>query len=98
MDETMEIDSGNFQALTRETEEFEDAQGKFLLYPARIMPTDYLQSAILSPPGPSRDNFRDIQVKVHIRRPERDSWVYMGRGIVTQEVTGHSSRVGEHIL
>ncbi|KAF8078694.1 hypothetical protein FPV67DRAFT_1557949 [Lyophyllum atratum] len=44
-------------------------------------------------PVPSRDNFRDIQVKVHIRRPERDSWVYMGRGLVTQEVTGHSSRV-----
>ncbi|KAE9408167.1 hypothetical protein BT96DRAFT_849813 [Gymnopus androsaceus JB14] len=36
---------------------------------------------------------REIPVKVHIRRPERDSWVYMGRGIVTQEVTGHSSRI-----
>jgi hypothetical protein len=41
-----------------------------------------------------RENFRDIQVKVHIRRPEKDSWVYLGRGTVTQEVTGHSSRVG----
>lgn len=50
---------------------------------------------------PLRDNFRefrDIQVKVHIRRPERDSWVYMGRGLVTQEVTGHSSRVGKPSL
>ncbi|KAF8230629.1 hypothetical protein L208DRAFT_105618 [Tricholoma matsutake] len=76
MDETMEVDSGmNFQSLTRETQEFGDAQ------------------ATLSPVGPSRDNFRDIQVKVHIRRPERDSWVYMGRGLVTQEITGHSSRV-----
>ncbi|KAJ4486045.1 hypothetical protein J3R30DRAFT_3443550 [Lentinula aciculospora] len=36
---------------------------------------------------------REIQVKVHIRRPERDSWVYMGRGLVRQEVLGHSSRV-----
>ncbi|KAF9076208.1 hypothetical protein BDP27DRAFT_1314063 [Rhodocollybia butyracea] len=36
---------------------------------------------------------RDIQVKVHIRRPERDSWVYMGRGLVSQEMLGHSSRV-----
>jgi len=36
---------------------------------------------------------REIQVKVHIRRPERDSWVYMGRGIVSQEVIGQSSRV-----
>lgn len=41
----------------------------------------------------NRDTFRDIQVKVHIRRPERDSWVYLGRGIATQEVAGHSSRV-----
>ncbi|KAG6898059.1 hypothetical protein C0992_006537 [Termitomyces sp. T32_za158] len=45
-------------------------------------------------PMPSRDAFRDIQVKVHIRRPERDSWVYMGRGVVSQDVSGHSSRVG----
>jgi len=52
---------------------------------------------VAAPPPPTtsipRDNFRDIQVKVHIRRPERDSWVYMGRGLVTQEVSGHSSRV-----
>jgi len=41
----------------------------------------------------ARDNFREIQVKVHIRKPERDSWVYLGRGVVTQEMTGHSSRV-----
>ncbi|TFK30336.1 hypothetical protein FA15DRAFT_662279 [Coprinopsis marcescibilis] len=40
-----------------------------------------------------RDNFREILVKVHIRRPEKDSWMYLGRGIVTQEVNGHSSRV-----
>jgi len=43
-------------------------------------------------PSP-RDNFREIQVKVHIRKPERDSWIYLGRGVVTQEMTGHSSRV-----
>lgn len=52
----------------------------------------------LAPPPPapsgSRDNFRDIQVKVHIRKPDRDSWMYLGKGLVTQEVTGHSSRVG----
>ncbi|KAG7099140.1 hypothetical protein E1B28_001011 [Marasmius oreades] len=48
----------------------------------------------VQPPLPAtRENFRDIQVKVHIRRPERDSWVYMGRGLVSQEVHGHSSRV-----
>ncbi|PIL31853.1 hypothetical protein GSI_06557 [Ganoderma sinense ZZ0214-1] len=41
----------------------------------------------------SRDPFRDIPVKVHIRRPERDTWAYMGRGIVSQEISGQSSRV-----
>ncbi|KAF8898818.1 hypothetical protein BD779DRAFT_1485677 [Infundibulicybe gibba] len=45
------------------------------------------------PTGSASSSFRDIQVKVHIRRPERDSWVYLGRGLVTQEVSGHSSRV-----
>nr|GAT44130.1 predicted protein [Mycena chlorophos] len=44
-------------------------------------------------PPPTRDTFRDIQVKVHIRKPERDSWTYMGRGIVSQVINGHSSRV-----
>jgi hypothetical protein len=40
------------------------------------------------------DKFREIQVKVHIRKPERDTWAYLGRGVVTQEVAGRSSRVG----
>ncbi|KAF4605147.1 hypothetical protein EYR40_003930 [Pleurotus pulmonarius] len=53
--------------------------------------------APMPPTSSPRDTFRDIQVKVHIRRPERDSWVYLGRGVVTQEVSGHSSRVGESI-
>jgi len=45
-------------------------------------------------PTPSvRDNFREIQVKVHVRSPGKDAWAYQGRGIVTQEVSGHSSRV-----
>ncbi|TEB35182.1 hypothetical protein FA13DRAFT_1811707 [Coprinellus micaceus] len=43
--------------------------------------------------APSNRDFRDIQVKVHIRRPEKDSWMYLGRGVATQEVQGHSSRV-----
>ncbi|TFY65156.1 hypothetical protein EVJ58_g2150 [Rhodofomes roseus] len=33
----------------------------------------------------ARDPFRDISVKVHIRRPDRDSWTYLGRGLVAQE-------------
>lgn len=45
--------------------------------------------------APANRDFRDIHVKVHIRRPEKDSWMYLGRGIATQEISGHSSRVGE---
>ncbi|KAF8971400.1 hypothetical protein BDZ97DRAFT_1651354 [Flammula alnicola] len=46
-------------------------------------------------PAPTvvRDNFREIQVKVHVRTPGKDTWAYQGRGVVIQEVTGHSSRV-----
>ena len=50
--------------------------------------------------GPSsrdREHLREIQVKVHIRRPEKDSWVYLGRGTVLQEINGHSSRVGSYL-
>ncbi|KAF8905509.1 hypothetical protein CPB84DRAFT_1771621 [Gymnopilus junonius] len=40
-----------------------------------------------------RDNFREIQVKVHVRTAGKDTWAYQGRGVVTQEVSGQSSRV-----
>lgn len=41
---------------------------------------------------------REIIVKVHIRRPERDSWAYLGRAVVSQEVLGgKSSRIGKSI-
>ncbi|KAI0328476.1 hypothetical protein GY45DRAFT_1326183 [Cubamyces sp. BRFM 1775] len=53
---------------------------------------EQMRSAIASAAQP-REPIRDIPVKVHIRRPERDSWAYMGRGIVSQEITGQSSRV-----
>jgi hypothetical protein len=43
----------------------------------------------------NREPFREIPVKVHIRRPERDSWVYVGRATVSLDTTGHSSQVGE---
>ena len=39
----------------------------------------------------ARDPFRDISVKMHIRRPDRDSWTYLGRGLISQE----QSRIGE---
>ncbi|KAI1788769.1 hypothetical protein LXA43DRAFT_1063322 [Ganoderma leucocontextum] len=53
---------------------------------------EQLRAAVAGAPQ-SRDPFRDIPVKVHIRRPERDTWAYMGRGIVSQEISGQSSRV-----
>ncbi len=43
---------------------------------------------------PSPRDFKDVHVKVHIRKPEKDAWTDLGRGIVSQEFAGHSSRVG----
>ena len=48
-----------------------------------------MRSIVASATQP-RDPFRDISVKVHIRRPDRDSWTYLGRGLVSQE----QSRIG----
>jgi len=48
-----------------------------------------------SRPLKDREYVRDMAVKVHIRRPGRDAWTYLGRATVTQEYggQGHSSRV-----
>jgi len=40
-----------------------------------------------------REPFKEIPVKVHIRRPERDSWMYVGRATVSLDTTGHASQV-----
>ena len=45
-----------------------------------------------------RESFREIPVKVHIRRPDRDAWVYVGRASVSLDTTGHASQVGEPSL
>ncbi|KAL1951828.1 hypothetical protein VTO73DRAFT_977 [Trametes versicolor] len=50
-------------------------------------------NTIVATAAQPREPIRDIPVKVHIRRPDKDSWAYMGRGVVSQEVTGQSSRV-----
>lgn len=47
-------------------------------------------STLVASTTQARDPFRDISVKVHIRRPDKDSWAYLGRGLVSQE----QSRVG----
>jgi len=49
-------------------------------------------------PSRSREVFPEIPVKVHIRRPGKDAWVYLGRATVSQEIHGQSSRVGEWYL
>ena len=64
-----------------------------------------LMQSLTTPPAPpplastgpsrSREGFPEIPVKVHIRRPGKDAWVYLGRATVAQEVHGQSSRVGE---
>lgn len=46
------------------------------------------------PPREIRETFRDVAVKVHIRKPDKDSWVYLGRGIVSSEIVGRSNRIG----
>jgi hypothetical protein len=48
------------------------------------------------PEGREAQAFREIPVKVHIRKPERDSWTYLGRAVVAYEPTGplSSPRVG----
>ncbi|KAI0669794.1 hypothetical protein C8Q78DRAFT_145634 [Trametes maxima] len=53
---------------------------------------EQMRAAIAGAAQP-REPIRDIPVKVHIRKPEKDSWAYMGRGVVSQEITGQSSRV-----
>ncbi|TFK41235.1 hypothetical protein BDQ12DRAFT_733545 [Crucibulum laeve] len=80
MDDTMEVDATMSNANVEPQNPPQEVQNTH----TEVVP---LQASA------SRDHFRDIQVKVHIRRPERDSWVYLGRGLVTQEFTGQSSRV-----
>ncbi|TRM60222.1 hypothetical protein BD626DRAFT_505842 [Schizophyllum amplum] len=87
MDESMQVDSVVPVAPAPEAPQAQPTP------PAQ--PTDVpnsqppLQAATSQP----SQTFREIQVKVHVRRPERDNWVYLGKALVTQELSGHSSRV-----
>ena len=45
-----------------------------------------------------RETFRDVAVKVHVRKPDKDSWVYLGRGIVSSEMVGRSNRIRTYPL
>ncbi|KAF8529504.1 hypothetical protein JB92DRAFT_2696262 [Gautieria morchelliformis] len=37
--------------------------------------------------------YRQLPVRVHVRRPGRDAWLYIGRATVSHEVVGQTSRV-----
>ncbi|KAF8588496.1 hypothetical protein K439DRAFT_1384601 [Ramaria rubella] len=52
-------------------------------------------SCEVSPPPqpPIREMYRQLPVRVHVRRPGRDTWLYIGHAIVSHEVTGQTSRV-----
>ncbi|TCD69906.1 hypothetical protein EIP91_005730 [Steccherinum ochraceum] len=58
-----------------------------------------VQGIIIPPPSSdttvpqARESFREVAVKVHIRKPDKDSWVYLGRGIVASEAVGRSNRI-----
>ncbi|KZT30671.1 hypothetical protein NEOLEDRAFT_1153146 [Neolentinus lepideus HHB14362 ss-1] len=52
-----------------------------------------IPAAVLNTQAAQQPSFRDIPVKVHIRRPEKDNWSYLGRGIASHEVSGQTSRV-----
>lgn len=42
----------------------------------------------------TREMYRQLPVRVHVRRPGRDAWFYIGRATVSHEVIGQTSRVG----
>ncbi|EPQ60554.1 hypothetical protein GLOTRDRAFT_52839 [Gloeophyllum trabeum ATCC 11539] len=52
-----------------------------------------IPAAVLNTQAAQQPGFRDIPVKVHIRRPDKDTWSYLGRGVASHEVSGQASRV-----
>ncbi|KAI0815054.1 hypothetical protein BC629DRAFT_1468932 [Irpex lacteus] len=66
----------------------DEPQGISLSAPSTPAPPTFQQQNIQTP-----DRFREVSVKVHVRRPDRDSWAYIGRGVVTQETFGQGSRI-----
>ncbi|KAF7796406.1 hypothetical protein EIP86_007583 [Pleurotus ostreatoroseus] len=36
---------------------------------------------------------KDVPVKVHVRRPDKDNWAYLGRAVVSQEAFGQGTRI-----
>ena len=99
-DEFMDIDDGASQTTpaldapvdTKETPQPQCKCATLLLPPVSRLRGSGVWSALPA----AKESFREIHVKVHIRTPDRDSWRYLGRAVVSQEVTGQSSRVGKH--
>lgn len=47
---------------------------------------------------PVQEMYCQVPVRVHVRRPGKDTWIYVGRATVSHEVMGHSSRVGSFLI
>ncbi|KAJ3552073.1 hypothetical protein NM688_g4349 [Phlebia brevispora] len=72
-----------------------------------LSPTPYRRSIFASSTPPQRRTpassrtiatenqsvFKDIPVKVHVRRPDKDNWAYLGRALVCQEAFGQGTRI-----
>jgi len=50
------------------------------------LPTTSTQSQV-------REMYRQLPVRVHVRRPGKDNWMYIGRATVSHEVMGQTSLV-----
>lgn len=89
------------QLETSETNEASTSQGSAFnlgnLMQSLATPSGPPPTLASTGPSRSREPFPEIPVKVHIRRPGKDAWVYLGRATVTQEIHGQSSRVGEYL-
>ena len=87
------------QPETLETNEASTSQGSAFnlgnLMQSLTTPPGSTPTLVSTAPSRSREVFPEIPVKVHIRRPGKDAWVYLGRATVSQEIHGQSSRVGE---
>ncbi|KAI0094815.1 hypothetical protein BDY19DRAFT_44575 [Irpex rosettiformis] len=81
------------QPLVQPQQVLEEPQGISLGAPSTSTPPVSQQQS-----SQSQDRFREVSVKVHVRRPERDSWAYIGRGVVTKEAFGQGSRIAVRAL
>jgi hypothetical protein len=94
MDETMDVDMGVGTSLAvPQAPEPQWPPMNEALPPPQPTGEQAASSSLQPTQSPQMKEFRDLNVKMHVRRPGRDSWTYIGRAIVSHDVSGHSSRV-----